>query len=88
MDREIANELLRQVGFECEAFIKDKQRESGVKFLQADVDTIIDSFVSNEDVRAEKTVLTVTPVDLSVSVTGTIKPVGCIEVINVDTVIE
>lgn len=87
--RSIADEVLNDVGDVARAFVKAKEVESNVKQLNTEVGNVIDTYATAESIIKADTVLTVTDVGENVfEINGTIKPVGCVISIEVNTTIQ
>ena len=90
--RKTTDELLRQCGWACEGYVKQEELESGVSFLQNEVDTVIDAFVEEESVQRNKAKGRVTQLTVIESegdagliyyLEGDVYPTKCIEGIHI-----
>ena len=87
--RTIVDEILRQIAFEAQGYVKGKEVEGSVSSLQTRVDTIIDTFVTDECIVRDGTSLTVADEGNGVfTIKGEIRPVKTIISIDVYTTIE
>lgn len=89
ISRSIADQLLRDVKVECDAFIRTKLTTNTVKLLQGEIDSVVADYVANEDVLNAGTKLTVSQsnVPYTLNVNGSIQVAGSLLVINIDTTI-
>lgn len=88
LSRRVADEVLREVKTVCDSFVKaPNDIDDGLQGLQADIDDVVDRFITAREVFEDETQLTVeegnTAYDFIVS--GTIKPIKSTIAINVNT---
>lgn len=90
LSRTIADEVLDQINERCEPFVKDTETENTINLIQAECDRIVEEYIETNDVLQEGTELTVrdTTKPYTIEITGYIKPVGCIAVIEVNTTLK
>lgn len=86
VSRRTADELLRQVGYACQAFVKAQESESSVAALNAEINNVVADFVAEGSIIKADTVLTASDAgNYTFNVTGTIRPVKSVIAIEVDT---
>ena len=86
VSRTIADDILTQIKYAGDAFVKGKEVESNVVVLQGLVDGIVDDAVNRETIIRDGTSLTVSDTgNSSFTITGTIKPIRSIIAIDVNT---
>lgn len=90
ISRRIADELLRQVKDTLDAYIKDKETENTLAFMQSDINEIINTFENNDEIISDGTVLEVSEsaTPYTVNVSGAIQPITCIIAIEVNTILQ
>lgn len=86
VSRTIADDILTQIKFAGDAFVKGKEVESNVVVLQALTDGIVDDAVTRETIIRDGTSLVVSDTgNSSFTITGTIRPIRSIISIDVST---
>ena len=88
VSRRIADNVLQEVKYACDAFVKAPEDvEGGLVPLQTDIDNILDRFVAARDIIEDESYLTVTEAGdvYSFNLTGQIKPIKSTIAINVNT---
>ena len=87
--RNTVDEVLREIDFVSQAFIKAKETPSNLAALKAEVSNVVDKYVKEESIVKAGTNLTVTDAGNNVfNITGTIQPIGCVIAIEVNTTIQ
>lgn len=88
VSRRTADEMLRQISWACQAFVKAKESASNLAALNCEISNIIEDFVEEESVIKAGTILTATDEgNYTFNVTGTILPIKSVIAIEVDTAI-
>ena len=88
LSRRVCDEVLEQVKYACDLFVKSRNDvEGGLVALQTDVDTILDRFISAREIDEEDSELYVDEGSdvYTFNVSGTIKPIKSTIAINVNT---
>ena len=90
LSRRVCDEVLNQVKYACDDFVKaPNDVEGGLVTLQTDIDNVINKFVDNGEIVEEDSELLVTEGSdvYTFSVSGQIKPIKSTIAINVNTTI-
>ena len=90
LSRRVCDEVLNQVKYACDDFVKaPNDIEGGLVTLQTDIDNVLDRFVSAHEIIEEDSELTVTEGSdvYTFNVAGQIKPIKSTIAINVNTTI-
>ena len=90
VSRRVADEVLDEVKYACDSFIKaPNDSEDGITGLQTDVDTIVDNYVEARLINSDDSKLIVAEGDdvYTINIAGTIKPIKSTIAINVNTTI-
>lgn len=89
VSRRTADELLRQIGWTCQAFVKAQENEANRAALNTEINNVVTDFVNEGSIIKEGTVLTASDVgNYTFNVTGTIQPVKSVIAIEVDTTVQ
>lgn len=88
VSRRTADELLRQISWTCQAFVKAKESASNLAALNCEIGNIIEDFAEEESITKAGTILTASDAgNYTFEVTGTILPIKSVIAIEVDTTI-
>lgn len=88
VSRRVADNVLQEVKYACDAFVKAPEDiDGGLVPLQTDIDNILDRFVAARDIVEDESELIVSEAGdvYSFNVTGKIKPIKSTIAINVNT---
>ena len=87
ISRTIVDELLRQVKFEAQPYVKSKESESNRSSLNGDISAVLSSFIKDENIKTGSTLTVTDGGNNTFYVTGNVLPAGTVHTIEVGVTI-